>query len=126
MDFLLLQPPFCLSTEQQAAFESLIDSTNQGSFIDYQLNVPKWQFLSYLCKSRDLVLHGSQNLDIVEVEPRMANDLKAFSGQDAIYAATDGIWVTSSQETLSSHPSGSNGKESLHILTSSRRNSKKT
>jgi hypothetical protein len=93
MDFLLPQPPFCLSAEQQAAFESLIDSTLLGSFIDYQLNYPKWQFLSYLCKSRNLVLHGSSNLDIVEVEPRMANDIKAFSGQDAIYATTDGIWV---------------------------------
>ncbi len=93
MDFLLPQPPFCLSTEQQAAFESLIDATPQGSFIDYQLNEPKWQFLSYLCKSRNLVLHGSQNLDIVEVEPRMANDVRAYSGQDAIYATTDGIWV---------------------------------
>ncbi len=93
MDFLLPQPPFCLSTEQQAAFESLLDSTPRGSFIDYQFNEPKWQFLSYLCKSRNLVLHGSQNLDIVEVEPRMANDVRAYSGQDAIYATTDGIWV---------------------------------
>jgi hypothetical protein len=93
MDFLLPQPSFSLSAEQQAAFESLIDSTPQGSFIDYQLKDPKWQFLSYLCKSRSLVLHGSQNLDIVEVEPRLANDIKAFSGQDAIYATTDGIWV---------------------------------
>ena len=93
MDFLLPQPPFCLSKEQQAAFESLIDSTPPGSFIDYQLNNPKWQFLSYLCKSRNLVLHGSQNLDINEVEPRLANDPKAFSGQEAIYATTDGILV---------------------------------
>jgi hypothetical protein len=93
MDYLLPQPPFCLLAEHQTAFESLIASTPLGSFIDYQLDYPKWQFLSYLCKSRNLVLHGSQNLDIVEVEPRMAHDLKAFSGQDAIYATTDGIWV---------------------------------
>jgi len=32
-------------------------------------------------------------LTIDEVEPRLANDIKAFSNQKAIYATTDGIWV---------------------------------
>jgi hypothetical protein len=93
LDFLLPQPPFDLMPEKQAAFETLIDSTPSGGFVDYQLTSPKWQFLSYLCKSRDFVLHGSQNADIEVVEQRKAIDVKAFSNQDAIYATTDGIWV---------------------------------
>ena len=93
LDFLLPQPTFDLSPVKQAEFDMLFDSTPSGSFVDYQLDYPKWQFLSYLCKSRNLVLHGSQNLDIDEVEPRKANDKKAFSDQNAIYATTDGIWV---------------------------------
>ncbi|MFH2038801.1 MAG: hypothetical protein ABIJ65_05135, partial [Chloroflexota bacterium] len=54
---------------------------------------PKWQYLSYLCDTKELVLHGSQDLSIREVEPRQANDKKEFSNQCAIYASTDGIWV---------------------------------
>ena len=93
LDYMLPQPPYNLTPEKQAAFEALIDSTSPGGFVDYQLAYPKWQFLSYLCQSRNLVLHGSQNLGIDEVEPRKALDTKAFSAQNAIYATTDGIWV---------------------------------
>ncbi len=93
LDYLLPQPSFDLSSDKQAEFDTLIDSTPTGSFVDYQLAHPKWQFLSYLCKSRNLVLHGSQNLEIDEVEPRKAIDTKAFSAQNAIYATTDGIFA---------------------------------
>lgn len=93
LDYLLPQPPFDLTLEKQAAFDALIDSTPANGFVDYQLAYPKWQFLSYLCKSRNRVLHGSQNAGIEVVEPRKAIDIKAFSKQEAIYATTDGIWV---------------------------------
>lgn len=93
LDYLLPQPPFDLKPDTQAEFDALFDSTPAGSFIDYGLSRPKWQFLSYLCRSRDLVLHGSQNMDITEVQPRKADDVRLFSMQNAIYATTDGIWV---------------------------------
>ena len=93
LDFLLPCPCFHPSKKQRAEFDATLDSTYPGSFVDYQLSAPKWQFLSYLCKSRNLVLHGSQNQDIEKVEPRKALDTKAFSAQDAIYATTDGIWA---------------------------------
>lgn len=93
LSFLLSQPSFDLTPEKRAAFEALAVSTQPGGFIDYQLAYPRWQYLSYLCSSRDLVLHGSQNAGIAEVEPRKAIDVKAFSNQEAIYATTDGIWV---------------------------------
>jgi hypothetical protein len=93
LDYFIAQPPVELSIEKQQAFDSLVDAITPGDTIDYQLAYPKWQFLSYLCTSRNLVLHGSQNMDISMVEPRQAVDARAFSAQEAIYATTDGIWV---------------------------------
>jgi len=91
--FLLPRPPFDLSPEKQQAFEDLWQSTPRGDLVAYRLPYPKWQYLTYLCETKELVLHGSQNQGIRRVEPRQANDKKAFSNQRAIYAATDGIWV---------------------------------
>ena len=91
--FLLPRPYFDKTPEMAAAFDNLFQSTPIGAFIDYSLPFPKWQFLSRLCETRDLVLHGSQNIEIGQVEPRQANDKRAFSNQRAIYATTDGIWV---------------------------------
>lgn len=91
--FLLLRPRFDLSPEMVAAFDQLYQSTPSGAFIEYSLPFPKWQFLSYLCETRNVVLHGSQNLEIGQVEPKQANDKRAYSNQFAIYATTDGIWV---------------------------------
>jgi hypothetical protein len=92
-DFLLPRPPLDLSPEKRRAFDDVWQAVSSGGFIDYQLPYPKWQFLSYICESRDLVLHGSARKDIDTVEPRKANDVRAFSNQQAIYATTDGIWV---------------------------------
>lgn len=91
--YLLPRPPFDLTTEKQDAFEDLFRSTPEGNYIDYCLPYPKWQFLSYLCMSREFVVHGSQNQNIQEVRPHQANDIRAFSNQRVIYATTDGIWV---------------------------------
>jgi hypothetical protein len=91
--FLLPRPSFDKTPEMMVAFDYLFQSTSIGGFIDYSLPFPKWQFLSYLCETKNLVLHGSQNLEIELVEPRQANDKKAFSNQIAIYATTDGIFV---------------------------------
>lgn len=92
-DYLLARPPFAITPESRDAFEQLIESTPAGDCVDYRIPYPKWQFLSYLCDTRDLVLHGSQVAGIEIVEPRQSNDIKAFSNQRAIYATTDGIWV---------------------------------
>lgn len=91
--FLLPRPPFEVTPEKKSAFEDLYNSTIAGSVIEYHLPYPKWQYLSYLCETKDLVLHGSQDQNITEVEPRQANDRREFSNQKAIYATTDGIWV---------------------------------
>jgi len=92
-DWLLPRPAFDLSPEKQTAFEDLWRSREKGGLIDYSLPYPKWQFLTYLCETQELVLHGSQNREIDILEPRQAIDIRAYSNQRAIYATTDGIWV---------------------------------
>lgn len=87
------RPPLDLSSEKQKAFDDLWRSTPGDGIVDYRLPYPKWQFLTYLCETKELVLHGSQNLEIDIVEPRQAKDVRDFSKQKAIYATTDGIWV---------------------------------
>lgn len=91
-DYLIPRPPMDVSayTDQ---IRNLFDGTPRGRAVDYTLSLPKWQFLNYLCETRNLVLHGSQIGNIDTVEPRQANDIRAFSNQRAIYATTDGIWA---------------------------------
>ncbi len=91
--YFLPQPEYVIDADQRAAFDRQCQLTDKQGFIDYQLTYPKWQFLTYMCESRDVVLHGSQNRDIEVVEPRQAHDKRAYSNQNAIYATTDGIWV---------------------------------
>lgn len=89
----LPRPEFDLNPEKRSAFETLWDSTNPGAWIDYQLKYPKWQFLTYLCETKPVILHGSQKGDIPLIKPQQARDIRDFSNQRAIYATTDGIWV---------------------------------
>jgi len=79
--------------ERQREFEDLFQATPPGNLIDYKLPYPKWQYLSWLCGTKQFVLHGSQTQKIDIVEPRQAKDIRTFSKQKAIYATTDGIWV---------------------------------
>jgi hypothetical protein len=91
--YLLPRPPYDLSAQKLAAFEDTWQRTPTGGLINYRLPYPKWEFLTYLCDTHELVLHGSQNLNIEIVEPRQANDIRPMSNLRAIYATTDGIWV---------------------------------
>ena len=90
--YLSPRPAYELTSSMRQAFDELFSATPPGSFIDYQLPYPRWQFLSYLCDSKDLILHGSRNHEILEVKPQQAHDVRDFSAQQAIYATTDGIW----------------------------------
>lgn len=93
LDFLLPQPPFELSAEQQAAFEALIPSFPEHTWLDYHLPYPKWQFLSYLCNARNWVLYGSPSLNLREIDPQITGRLKASYEPGVIYATIDGIWA---------------------------------
>lgn len=93
LNYFLPQPPVAFDAKIASDFDDLLNQTPPGSHVDYRLDNPKWQFLSYLCSANHLVLHGSPDPAIEVVEPRKAVDVKAFSDQEAIYATTDGIWA---------------------------------
>ena len=89
-NYFLKRPP--LSIEAVVTLEELLATTPDGAEITYTLDIPKWQFLCYLCDHQEILLHGSNKPDITEFEPRQANDVSEFGNQNAIYAASDGIW----------------------------------
>jgi hypothetical protein len=64
-----------------------------GTEIDYRLDAPRWQFLSWLTDEKGLLLHGSGKDDITEFEPRHPEDTSEFGGQQAVFASSDGIWA---------------------------------
>ncbi len=93
--YFLLRPPLDLTPTTRAAFAQLYVETvrlGHGQAVDYTLAAPKWQFLSWLCDTQDVLLHGSGNPSIQEFEPRKSDDLNEFGNRQAVYAASDGIW----------------------------------
>ncbi|REK54538.1 MAG: hypothetical protein C6W55_11945 [Thermobacillus sp.] len=80
-DFVHFERLYRLMTEQEGTPE-----------LTYDLSAPKWMFLSWLCETKNIVLHGSANPAIAEFEPRQSNDVNEFGNRRAVYAASDGIW----------------------------------
>lgn len=94
--WLLDRPTFSLTPKMTAAFDRLFEESCRNALglpIAYDLPYPKWQFLSYLGEKKGLMLHGSHKASLPEIEPQQANDTRAISAQNAIYATTDGIWA---------------------------------
>jgi hypothetical protein len=93
------RPDIDLSDEKVAAFERLFaeitERSKQGEIVDieYDLPAPKWQFLNWLCDTKDVLVHGSGSPDIAEFEPRQSDDVFEFGNRRAVYAASDGIWA---------------------------------
>src|SRR3989441_4395968 len=84
-------PRFTIPTERQAAFDELLDHPRDG-FIDYRLDAPKYEFLSYLVHARGYLPHGTASSDLELIEPRRATDYNARV-VDAVVATSDGIWL---------------------------------
>jgi hypothetical protein len=94
--YLLTRPDIDDSEATLTSFDQLFERQVVGASgepIEYSLSTPKWQFLNYLCDFKDVVVHGSGNPDIDVFEPRKSNDAKEFGDQQAVYAASDGIWA---------------------------------
>ncbi|PYE51831.1 hypothetical protein [Deinococcus yavapaiensis] len=53
---------------------------------------PLWPFLCWLTDTRGLLLHGSGVSGLTELKPRRASDVSPFGAQEAVYAASDGLW----------------------------------
>ncbi|HEX2913167.1 MAG TPA: hypothetical protein VH186_20360 [Chloroflexia bacterium] len=95
LEYFLQRPATELDQSEINAFEKLFADyvlPARGKEIPYDLALPKWQFLCYLCDQKHLLLHGSNSPDIAEFEPRKANDIEEFGNRLAVYASSDGIW----------------------------------
>ncbi len=55
-------------------------------------DVPKVDFFRWLVEKKEVLLHGSNNQEITELEPRQANCAsKEFGNQSAVYAVSDSV-----------------------------------
>ena len=59
---------------------------SQGDFIQYDPPLSKHEFLWYLCDERVAVFHGSNNPDIIILEPRIATGTGPNQALGAVYA----------------------------------------
>ncbi len=55
--------------------------------------IPKWAFLIWLTHHKNYLVHGTGDSSIEEFEPRQSDDANWFGNQNAVYAASDGIWA---------------------------------
>lgn len=93
--YLLPRPAMPTDTATLASFEGLWREGRGlgGGALDYRLTAPRWQFLSWLSDTQDVLLHGSSSPDIAEFEPRKSNDVAEFGDRKAVYAASDALWA---------------------------------
>jgi hypothetical protein len=85
-------PPAATDRASRIAFDELIAAARAGDgTIDVgSCTYPLHQLLTYLVSERDFLLHGSNDPDIRELEPRPARDLG--TELQAVVACDDGIW----------------------------------
>ncbi len=82
------------NNEKSAAFETLYQGmlAQDGGFVEYSLPYPKYDFLNFLVREKGVLLHGSNQPDIRELEPKQANcKSKKFGNMQAVYATQDSI-----------------------------------
>lgn len=93
-DYWLQRPPAVPG--MGPAFDDLLAAVRSGDAgdpIQYHLPAPRWQFLCHAADHGGLLLHGSPDPTITRFEPRKPNDPGEFSGQEAVFAASDGLWA---------------------------------
>lgn len=83
-------PPLTLGAQPAAAFDELLEDGRRGD-IDYRMDRPKHEFLSYLVHARGYLLHGTGSPQLEQLRPTRATDHDARS-LDAVFATSDGIW----------------------------------
>lgn len=79
--------------EKEELFEQMYEAAlKQGGLVAYQASYPKHEFLAFLVREKGVLLHGSNNQDITELEPRQANcQSKKFGNMNGVYAVEDEI-----------------------------------
>jgi hypothetical protein len=83
-------PHVTLDAGQRPDFDRLLAEAGGGE-IDYRLDEPKHEFLSYLVHSRGYLLHGTSSAELDEIRPMRATDYDARV-LEAVFATSDGIW----------------------------------
>ena len=83
-------PPFRLGAGARPEFDEFLEP-GRSSLIDYRLDAPKHEFLSYLVHNRRYLVHGTAAPDLDEVKPMPATDYEART-LEAVFATSDGIW----------------------------------
>lgn len=96
-DFYHPAPEPTLDEEKFRAFETLYEATfNQKTgdivAIDYNLMFPKHEFLTFLAKYKNLIMHGSSRSEIDILKPmRQGLETERETDVSGVYAAPDGI-----------------------------------
>jgi hypothetical protein len=84
--------PLELDAAAAAEFDALVERTPEGVSIDYDSASPKHLFLRHLGERQRFLLHGSNDTEIAEFEPR-AQETYTGKPVEAVFATDDGIWV---------------------------------
>jgi hypothetical protein len=87
----LKRPKFDFIQNQDTLEKTLSAALEQGFLT--QVPIPKWAFLIWLTHFKNYLTHGTGNLSIQTFEPRKSDDANWFGNQNAVYAASDGIWA---------------------------------
>jgi hypothetical protein len=90
----LSEPAAILTDEKRHAFDGVFQFMREapsGAQTSYACPYPKWEYLRYLVRCKDVVLHGSSRHDIEVLEPKQQTD---YSGKriSAVFASRDPIW----------------------------------
>src|SRR3989442_13407527 len=82
-------PPFTLGAGPRPEFDEVLEP-GRSSLIDYRLDLPKHEVLSYLVHTRRYLGHGTAAPDLDEVKPMPATDYEART-VEAVVATAEGV-----------------------------------
>jgi hypothetical protein len=86
-------PNTTITKQEEKLFEDMYNTacTSKEKIVKYNLQIPKYKFLNYISRTKNVIFHGSNTLDIREFEPR---DQTLFDGTltKSVFATKDWIW----------------------------------
>ena len=92
----LRPPPFVPDRERDGTFRDLLDRTEEGGRVEWDLPYPKHEFVRWAQRLDEFVFHSSTNRGIDEFQPiRNSMELLDHGGRGnlgAVYATHDGYW----------------------------------
>lgn len=85
-------PRFDYAEEERQAYDRMFEEAiTQGGLIAYHAPYPKQRFIQYVSETKDVVLHGSNQKQIEEFEPRQQTLYNGVMTQ-SVFATKDGVW----------------------------------